>query len=121
MQDLQKRLKRKGNKKKNDDNEVFGLDSDIADSDEDVDDVDAIRQWGKKKKSFYGGNPNLPKYKEDEELDENEAEEQEAKMLQIKQLDQMDDEDFFAEFETEEPKVFRNGRWVTSDRSWNFD
>ena len=92
--------------------EMYALSGD-SDSDEDDDQQvefmdteqgeendDDVRAWGKKKKHFYGGNPNDTRREdlEDEELDEAEAEEAESKLLQKKQLENLDDEDFFEVF-----------------------
>ena len=68
----------------------------------DDEDTDEVRAWGKKKKHFYGGNPNDNRHEElaDDELNEAEAEEAESKLLQKKQLENLDDEDFFEAFTT---------------------
>ena len=69
-----------------------------------VEDTDDVRAWGKKKKHFYGGNPNDYRNEEvaDDELNEAEAEEAESKLLQKKQLENLDDEDFFDVFATKQ-------------------
>lgn len=68
--------------------------------------------WGKKKKYFYGGNPNEEKWErrgkvkskqdekddEDQELDEAELEAKESGKLQSKQLQLLDEEDFLDAF-----------------------
>ena len=65
-----------------------------------------MRAWGKKKKHFYGGNPNDYRDTEnDDELNEAEAEEAESKVLQQKQLENLDDEDFFEAFTTSTESV----------------
>ena len=72
----------------------------FIDTQEEEADDDDVRAWGKKKKHFYGGNPNDTRREDlgDEELDEAEAEEAESKLLQKKQLENLDDEDFFDVF-----------------------
>lgn len=71
----------------------------IETQEEEADDDD-VRAWGKRKKHFYGGNPNDTRREDlgDDELDEAEAEEAESKLLQKKQLENLDDEDFFDVF-----------------------
>lgn len=60
--------------------------------------------WGKRKKYFYGGNPNDPHFKDknrvddDSDLDEAELEAKESQKLQMKQMEQLDDDDFFDTF-----------------------
>jgi len=81
-------------------------DSDIEDEEgANPDDHDGLGNWGKKKKHFYGGNPNEKarggKGKDevkDGDLDEAEAEAEESKAIQLKQLQELDEEDFFDTF-----------------------
>ncbi len=62
--------------------------------------------WGRKKKYFYGGNPNERRPwerepgsgQEEEEEDEAELEARESRKLQAKQLASMDEEDFVESF-----------------------
>lgn len=115
--------KRLAKPKRRDESEIFGLDSDLAESDDDggggggaeAEPADGdVRRWGKKKKAFYGGNPNDAAAAaaaggagaadaDDSDMEENKAEEREARLLQIKQLEQMDEDDFFDAFQPPTP------------------
>ena len=89
-------------------------DSDLDDGKGDVgvtqpEDLIGGDAWGKRKKYFYGGNPNDPHFKDknhvgdDSDLDEAELEAKESQKLQMKQLEQMDEDDFFDAFATDKP------------------
>ena len=87
-------------------------DSDIDDGQDpgmtNPEDLIGTEAWGKRKKYFYGGNPNDPSARhgkqdkiDDSDLDEAELEAKESKKLQMKQLDQLDEEDFLDTFGAE--------------------
>ena len=71
--------------------------------------------WGKKKKYFYGGNPNEQRRDADEKLDDDEEDEaeleaRESAKLQIKQLELMDEEDFLDAFTVSEQSSKRKSK-----------
>ena len=78
-------------------------DSDMEEEGANQDDHDGLGNWGKKKKHFYGGNPNEKARGgkdevKDGDLDEAEAEAEESKAIQLKHLQELDEEDFFDTF-----------------------
>ncbi len=102
----EKKAAAKKNKNKKDDDDDFA--SDLDDGDGEVryeDDLIGGEGWGKKKKHFYGGNPNERRTNDGEKVDEEEdealIEAKESKKLQTKQLEAMDEGDFLDAFDVD--------------------
>ena len=111
-------LKKRKEEEENDDkmNGAAFSDSDLDEGDDGgeatlPEDMIGGDAWGKRKKYFYGGNPNDPHFKDknhvdgdDSDLDEAALEAKESQKLQMKQLEQMDEDDFFDAFSNNSPK-----------------
>ena len=98
LPDIKKMRKQKYKKKEPKQEE--NVDSDLGSVGDEKEEQEDLKRWGRKKKSYYGGNTGqeMEEDLDDSDLEENKMEEIEAAKLQSKQLEMMEEEDFLDTF-----------------------
>ena len=98
LPDIKKMRKQKYKKKEPKQEE--NVDSDLGSVADEAEQEEDLKRWGRKKRSYYGGNTGqeMEEDLDDSDLEENKMEEIEAAKLQSKQLEMMEEEDFLDTF-----------------------
>jgi len=114
LPDVKKMRKQRYKKKESKPEDIS--DSDIGSVGDNQEEED-LRRWGRKKKSYYGGNTGqeMEDDLDDSDLEEDKMEEIEAAKLQSKQLQMMEEEDFLDTFVPKKVEKKKDKKVATVD------